>query len=152
MCIRDRAYVPTRQVAASSNIDHFQLIETIVTDCLKKVDEEGLESVTFPAFGFGQGGYEVSEVAEPILKAIQEFSLTNPASLKTIRIAILDKDHYKQFNDHFCKFFDCDLSLSSPTSPSVFQSLKGKPVSYTHLRAHETLRYLVCRLLLEKKK
>ena len=24
-------------------------------------------------------------------------------------------------------------------------------VSYTHLRAHETLRYLVCRLLLEKK-
>ncbi len=24
--------------------------------------------------------------------------------------------------------------------------------SYTHLRAHETLRYLVCRLLLEKKK
>ena len=25
-------------------------------------------------------------------------------------------------------------------------------VSYTHLRAHETLRYLVCRLLLEKNK
>ena len=24
------------------------------------------------------------------------------------------------------------------------------PVSYTHLRAHETLRHLVCRLLLEK--
>ena len=27
-----------------------------------------------------------------------------------------------------------------------------RSVSYTHLRAHETLRYLVCRLLLEKKK
>ena len=27
-----------------------------------------------------------------------------------------------------------------------------RAVSYTHLRAHETLRYLVCRLLLEKKK
>ena len=27
-----------------------------------------------------------------------------------------------------------------------------KPVSYTHLRAHETLMNLVCRLLLEKKK
>ncbi len=26
------------------------------------------------------------------------------------------------------------------------------PVSYTHLRAHETLSDLVCRLLLEKKK
>src|SRR5680860_1915955 len=28
----------------------------------------------------------------------------------------------------------------------------GGPVSYTHLRAHETDSYLVCRLLLEKKK
>ena len=29
---------------------------------------------------------------------------------------------------------------------------KGIAVSYTHLRAHETDSYLVCRLLLEKKK
>src|SRR5674536_406593 len=28
----------------------------------------------------------------------------------------------------------------------------GVPVSYTHLRAHETPEHLVCRLLLEKKK
>src|SRR5664279_2577076 len=30
-------------------------------------------------------------------------------------------------------------------------SLNNRPVSYTHLRAHETDSYLVCRLLLEKK-
>src|SRR5680860_1813911 len=35
--------------------------------------------------------------------------------------------------------------LSQTDQPSV-------PVSYTHLRAHETDSYLVCRLLLEKKK
>src|SRR5665647_3785955 len=29
---------------------------------------------------------------------------------------------------------------------------EDEPVSYTHLRAHETDSYLVCRLLLEKKK
>src|SRR5665647_3808582 len=29
---------------------------------------------------------------------------------------------------------------------------RPEPVSYTHLRAHETDSYLVCRLLLEKKK
>ena len=29
---------------------------------------------------------------------------------------------------------------------------RGRPVSYTHLRAHETVLDLVCRLLLEKKK
>src|SRR5680860_1922418 len=31
-------------------------------------------------------------------------------------------------------------------------AMSGGPVSYTHLRAHETDSYLVCRLLLEKKK
>eukprot|EP00831_Metopus_contortus_P056560 TRINITY_DN4849_c0_g1_i4.p1 TRINITY_DN4849_c0_g1~~TRINITY_DN4849_c0_g1_i4.p1 ORF type:complete len:149 (+),score=20.72 TRINITY_DN4849_c0_g1_i4:191-637(+) len=34
----------------------------------------------------------------------------------------------------------------------VFSSLCSQPVSYTHLRAHETSLHLVCRLLLEKKK
>ena len=33
----------------------------------------------------------------------------------------------------------------------VYRLDRYRPVSYTHLRAHETLRYLVCRLLLEKK-
>src|SRR5678815_1528710 len=32
------------------------------------------------------------------------------------------------------------------------QGCSGGPVSYTHLRAHETPEHLVCRLLLEKKK
>ena len=38
---------------------------------------------------------------------------------------------------------------SCSSGPATFSV---DPVSYTHLRAHETLRYLVCRLLLEKKK
>src|SRR5678816_3378206 len=37
------------------------------------------------------------------------------------------------------------------TSPDLAQPGNG-PVSYTHLRAHETPEHLVCRLLLEKKK
>src|SRR5678815_1832508 len=32
------------------------------------------------------------------------------------------------------------------------KSISPEPVSYTHLRAHETPEHLVCRLLLEKKK
>ena len=34
----------------------------------------------------------------------------------------------------------------------VLVAMVPKPVSYTHLRAHETVLDLVCRLLLEKKK
>ena len=38
------------------------------------------------------------------------------------------------------------------TFSDIPNELKFKPVSYTHLRAHETVLDLVCRLLLEKKK
>ena len=34
----------------------------------------------------------------------------------------------------------------------IGELLNAMPVSYTHLRAHETVLDLVCRLLLEKKK
>ena len=36
--------------------------------------------------------------------------------------------------------------------PEQFELVLDTPVSYTHLRAHETVLDLVCRLLLEKKK
>ena len=38
------------------------------------------------------------------------------------------------------------------SSMSVYGNIYNPPVSYTHLRAHETRGNLVCRLLLEKKK
>src|SRR5450756_2754451 len=40
---------------------------------------------------------------------------------------------------------------SSASLPGMMMST-AEPVSYTHLRAHETRHDLVCRLLLEKKK
>ena len=44
---------------------------------------------------------------------------------------------------------DAEITLAHET----IRHLKpGMPVSYTHLRAHETVLDLVCRLLLEKKK
>src|SRR5665647_3841311 len=42
------------------------------------------------------------------------------------------------------------LGLLAQRSPGGVDD--ADPVSYTHLRAHETDSYLVCRLLLEKKK
>src|SRR5680860_640627 len=50
-----------------------------------------------------------------------------------------------------------DLSQAFPEKDMVISKdyadlIAHMPVSYTHLRAHETDSYLVCRLLLEKKK
>src|SRR5665647_3952464 len=38
-----------------------------------------------------------------------------------------------------------------PSPPELAAAMIAEAVSYTHLRAHETDSYLVCRLLLEKK-
>src|SRR5680860_319605 len=54
----------------------------------------------------------------------------------------------------WANFFAPLLSEQLPGKPTVivkFMAGAGS-VSYTHLRAHETDSYLVCRLLLEKKK
>ena len=48
--------------------------------------------------------------------------------------------------DYYTNKKSCPDSNRNPESNSI------TPVSYTHLRAHETPEHLVCRLLLEKKK
>src|SRR5665647_3434832 len=46
----------------------------------------------------------------------------------------------------------CSIVVGTDSTTLVFARLSCWSVSYTHLRAHETDSYLVCRLLLEKKK
>ena len=49
--------------------------------------------------------------------------------------------------------FGCPDEICPPAEKTVFFYLPDEgAVSYTHLRAHETVLDLVCRLLLEKKK
>eukprot|EP00831_Metopus_contortus_P070751 TRINITY_DN6471_c0_g1_i2.p1 TRINITY_DN6471_c0_g1~~TRINITY_DN6471_c0_g1_i2.p1 ORF type:complete len:216 (+),score=78.15 TRINITY_DN6471_c0_g1_i2:77-724(+) len=51
------------------------------------------------------------------------------------------------------KIKDISSQLGQDKIPKINElAEKYKPVSYTHLRAHETSLHLVCRLLLEKKK
>ena len=54
-------------------------------------------------------------------------------------------------NEKFCKYKSVGDSYEHH-SQFLKQNKRYAPVSYTHLRAHETGRNLVCRLLLEKKK
>src|SRR5674476_1624503 len=54
------------------------------------------------------------------------------------------KNSAQSFGTRMNAYLDCLLAHPQSHNPSS--------VSYTHLRAHETGRNLVCRLLLEKKK
>ena len=49
------------------------------------------------------------------------------------------------------KKYHPDSNPGDKTAEQMFKDV-NEAVSYTHLRAHETDSYLVCRLLLEKKK
>src|SRR5664280_3339951 len=65
----------------------------------------------------------------------------DPASTPDL-LDILDRYHVPAV--FFCS------GLAAEKYPSLVEKIKA--VSYTHLRAHETVLDLVCRLLLEKKK
>ena len=53
----------------------------------------------------------------------------------------------------FATLFNTTIRENYALVKGIYQQIEPfKPVSYTHLRAHETDSYLVCRLLLEKKK
>src|SRR5665647_3864967 len=59
-------------------------------------------------------------------------------------VPFVDKVAYK----HLLK----EVPLDIASQVCITRDNTQLPVSYTHLRAHETDSYLVCRLLLEKKK
>ena len=56
--------------------------------------------------------------------------------------------------DSLSKTFEIEImSDTLEVHAAAISSYEGvEPVSYTHLRAHETPEHLVCRLMLEKKK
>eukprot|EP00831_Metopus_contortus_P006802 TRINITY_DN12601_c0_g1_i2.p1 TRINITY_DN12601_c0_g1~~TRINITY_DN12601_c0_g1_i2.p1 ORF type:complete len:126 (+),score=31.10 TRINITY_DN12601_c0_g1_i2:41-418(+) len=67
----------------------------------------------------------------------EETFLQPSASVKVIGIGLAKNDIHDKQNNY---------------EKSSNQLSREEPVSYTHLRAHETSLHLVCRLLLEKKK
>ena len=100
------AHLPPLSATSKAGIDHFSLIVDIVKKCLAKAESEGMESISFPAFGFGQGGYSVSQVATPMLTAFRDFGRSNPKSVRTIRIIIFDSALHKEFSDFLNNFFN----------------------------------------------
>ena len=59
---------------------------------------------------------------------------------------------HKKIEDQTEHFAGLEFSNRMSALGLRFQLVIATPVSYTHLRAHETEADLVCRLLLEKKK
>ena len=76
-----------------------------------------------------------------------EFAGVN-ANVQLTDALSLDGEYVRSLN----LFKDADHKSHLWTAGATYDFGKATPVSYTHLRAHETSLHLVCRLLLEKKK
>jgi len=69
-----------------------------VTTCLKKVDEQRLSSICFPAIGTGGVPvYKPNEAAQSICEIIIKHGHSNPHHLKRVRIVIFQSDIYQTF-------------------------------------------------------
>lgn len=137
------AHLPPRSEAETAKIDHYSIIEQIVMKCLRKADNLGVKSISFPAFGFGRGGYPVHEVAEPMLSAFKEYGSEGPKKLQVIKVVILDKDLHKEFFDFYIIFFKIDMTTPRKFV-SAIKSLTWSPKSspaewYVELQSQEQL-------------
>eukprot|EP00658_Telonema_sp_P-2_P049560 TRINITY_DN376_c0_g1_i2.p1 TRINITY_DN376_c0_g1~~TRINITY_DN376_c0_g1_i2.p1 ORF type:complete len:107 (+),score=29.94 TRINITY_DN376_c0_g1_i2:612-932(+) len=96
-----------------------------------------------------------------IIELLESEDVGDEPSLNTVKYLCLPVNHEHSFTTTCSRVMfagEHEEPSSSITSrerfmagiPSPYSALI--PVSYTHLRAHETPEHLVCRLLLEKKK
>src|SRR5665648_1245071 len=81
----------------------------------------------------------------PLLSGMEEeFKITKPFQGIKVTLSV----HMEAKTAYLCEVLAAGGAQMSVTGSNVLST----PVSYTHLRAHETRHDLVCRLLLEKKK
>ncbi len=120
------AHIPPRSEAVKVGVNHSSLIAGIISKCLSKAESMGMKSVSFPAFGFGQGYYSVREVAEPMLTAFRDFGSEGPKQIQVIRVVILDQKLHKQFFDFYVNFFKLDVSVPRKYVHAIRSKLNPK--------------------------
>ena len=83
-------------------------------------------------------------------KILSEITVADVRAWQNELLTYKDKNG-KGYSPTYLKTVNCQLTAIFNYAMRYY-NLQDNPVSYTHLRAHETRHDLVCRLLLEKKK
>jgi O-acetyl-ADP-ribose deacetylase (regulator of RNase III) len=68
-------------------------IKNATLNALKRAEEFKVESIAFPAFGTGVGGFPVDECARIMLDAVRDFS-QEAEFIKEVRFVLFDKESY----------------------------------------------------------
>src|SRR5665811_791146 len=112
--------------------------------------EDLLQILSNPSYHFKRIGLEAGPLSQWLYSALAEAGL--PAicvETRHMRAVLKAQINKTDRNDARGMAQMIRVGLYRPVHVKTLRS--QKPVSYTHLRAHETVLDLVCRLLLEKK-
>ena len=130
-------------------------------ECLKAAILNGADAVYLGGEMFGARAYAGNFNKEELLEAIDYVHLYGKRLFLTVN-TLMKEEELPLLPGFLKQFYEQGLDaviVQDLGAVSVirehFPDLEihaSTPVSYTHLRAHETDSYLVCRLLLEKKK
>ena len=131
------------------NFPHDRIHDIRETTNLLKIENYVLSELQF---------HEINKVAL-LAGNIIRFFKTNAEKYPILHTLISDSEYIPVIPNEIKKVITPEGTIRPDASPELIQIKKEKDsairslaVSYTHLRAHETVLDLVCRLLLEKKK
>ena len=135
---------------------------------LMKLKQLILSSIAVGALAFTFGTVQPAQAAIGIENPGPAMNLEKPASVTTAHHINVDGKVVEPINGQqnviyvdgqplvalrqVSEALGYKVAWDEPTKTALVDMNIATSVSYTHLRAHETLRHLVCRLLLEKKK
>jgi hypothetical protein len=78
-----------------------KMLQDTYLACLTLAVKERYQTIAFPTIGCGQSGFNPTDAAEVLHKAMTGFEQSNKGKLNEIRIVIYDNDIYNQFTNFF---------------------------------------------------
>ncbi|XP_066497154.1 protein mono-ADP-ribosyltransferase PARP9 [Hoplias malabaricus] len=101
-----------------------QILHNVIIQCLEKAHSKSFTSISFPAIGTGNLGFQKEEVSEIMIHAVAEFAKKNTGSNLDVFFVIFPKD-----TDKFQAFEKAMDSFKRTDGPS--KSTKGSFNSFT---------------------
>ena len=95
--------------------------------------------------------YEPGDESRPALNTILPENPNQPYDIRDVLNAVIDPDSSMEVHAEYARNMVIGFARVAGETVGCVAN-QPSAVSYTHLRAHETVLDLVCRLLLEKKK
>ena len=140
-------------------INRLFAIDPALEDEMKKHGRRNISMLTIAPTGSVSILTQTTSGIEPVFSIFYKRRRKVNPNDKTVKISFVDElgdawEEYNVFHPKFLTWLEINgYSINDITSNFSDDKINELiPVSYTHLRAHETVLDIVCRLLLEKKK